>query len=53
MNKVKRVIKFIGAITVGYLVVDFAGFLAWLISGQTPQGWHLGGVTAWVVKLII
>ena len=36
-----------------YLALDFLGFIAWVLSEQTPTGFYIGKLTAEVLRLII
>ena len=36
-----------------YLMLDFLGLIAWVLSGQTPEGFYLGEVTCKVLSNII
>ena len=35
-----------------YLALDFLGFMAWAMSGQTPTGFYLGKLTVEIILLI-
>ena len=38
---------------VAYMALDIAGFMAWAMSGQTPEGFYLGEVTCKALNSII
>jgi vacuolar-type H+-ATPase subunit I/STV1 len=38
---------------VAYMAIDIAGFMAWAMSGQVPEGFYLGEVTFKVLSNII
>jgi hypothetical protein len=47
-------LKFIGTLILALLIIDFLGALAWIWTGQQPQGtFYIGTLTLHVLRLIV
>ena len=46
-------IMILAGLAIAYLALDLFGFMAWAVSGQTPEGFYLGEVTYKVLNSII
>ena len=41
------------ALDLVYLLLDVMGFMAWVLSSQTPEGFYLGKITCEILKAIV
>lgn len=49
----KNTLQTIGGIALALLALDFFGFAAWVLSGQTPaDGFYIGTITAHLLKAL-
>ena len=49
----KNTFKIIGATAAIIIMLDVMGFMAWLVSGQTPtDNIYIGTITAHIIKAI-
>lgn len=51
-------IMILAGLAIAYLMLDFLGFMAWVLSGQVPEGgfdtgYYLGKVNYIIISLII
>lgn len=51
----KQIIQLILSGIAIILALDFLGFVAWILSGQSPAGdmYYLGSITAHILKAIL
>jgi hypothetical protein len=49
-----NILSKIATAIVTLVAIDFAGFIGWIVSGQTPvDGFYLGRITVEVIKFFI
>lgn len=47
-------LKIIGGVVVVVLIIDFLGFVAWIVSSQSPlDSFYVGSITAHTLKAIV
>ena len=53
LSYITIIVIVLAGLFVAYMAIDIAGFMAWAMSGQTPEGFYLGEVTCKVLSNII
>jgi len=51
----KQITQLILSVIAMILAIDFLGFVAWILSGQSPAGdmYYLGSITASILRAIL
>ena len=53
LSYITIIIMVLVGLFIAYMAIDFFGLIAWVLSGQTPEGFYLGEVTCKVLSNII
>ena len=53
LSYITIIVIVLAGLFVACMAIDIAGFMAWAMSGQVPEGFYLGEVTCKVLSNII
>lgn len=53
LSYITIIVMVLAGLFVAYIAIDIAGFMAWSMSGQVPEGFYIGEVTCKVLSNII
>ena len=49
----RNALKIAGTVLLAILAVDFFGFMAWILSGQTPgDSFYIGAITTNIIRAL-